>query len=508
MKRFSSLSIRLVGFVFLVLALALTILVYAHGSWVWPGFSMGMVALTAAWAGGQLFVLTQVKTISKTAENLAKGDLSARTGLLREPTELGDLARSIDKMAEMLEHQHAEQKIARETLIQKANLEEQLRQSQKMESIGQLAAGVAHDFNNILTIIQGHAGLMLTYPNLSPSLGNSIQSISFAAERATSLTRQLLLFSRKQVVQPRPTDLKIVVNDVSKMLQRLIGENIFLDCRHPDNLPLINGDSGMMEQVLMNLAVNARDAMANGGTLTISTHETTISHALTGLHAESYPGHFVCLQVDDTGTGMDEGTVARIFEPFFTTKESGKGTGLGLATVYGIVKQHSGWIEVESTIGKGTRFKIFLPAAPNAQLEKASATIPKKVAGGTERILIVEDEPVLRDLSQLILQDFGYKTSSAGSGVDALATWIKSEGGFDLLLTDMIMPEGLSGKELADALLKKKPDLKVLFTSGYNVEDMSGITGLKRDGVFLQKPYSRVELARAVRASLDALAVS
>ncbi len=508
MKRFSSLSVRLVGFVSLVLALALVILVYAHGSWVWPGFSMGLVALAAAWAGGRLFVLTQVKSISKAAEKLAQGDLSARTGILKEPTELGDLARSIDKMAEILELQQAEQKIAKNTLVQKANLEEQLRQSQKMESIGQLAAGVAHDFNNILTIIQGHAGLMMTNPHLSSSLGNSIQSISFAAERAAGLTRQLLLFSRKQVVQPRAIDLKIVVNDLGKMLQRLIGENILLQCRYPTTLPLVNGDSGMMEQVLMNLAVNARDAMPAGGTLTISTEEVVITEAKPRAHAESRPGRFVLLQVEDSGTGMDESTVARMFEPFFTTKEAGRGTGLGLATVYGIVKQHNGWIEVTSTLGKGTRFGIFLPASGDSSQGRngngaEAESAPKQIIGGFERILIVEDEPVLRDLAQLILQDFGYKTSAASSGVDALQEWQRDGKDYDLLLTDMIMPDGLSGKELAASLLEQKPGLKVLFTSGYNVDELSGNKGGKREGNFLQKPYSRADLAKAVRQSLD-----
>ena len=504
MKPFTSLRVRLVGFVFLVLTMALLILVYAKQSWVMPSFCMGLLSLVAAWVGGQLFVLNQVKSISKTADSLSKGDLSTRTGLVKEPGELGELGRSIDKMAEQLQRQAAEQDLAQTTLKQKILLEEQLRQSQKMESIGQLAAGVAHDFNNILTIIQGHAGLMLSFPGLSPSLGNSVQSISFASERAASLTRQLLLFSRKQVVQPRPTDLKVVVNDLSKMLQRWIGENIVLECRHPDSLPRINGDSGMMEQIIMNLAVNARDAMPRGGTLTIATGEVHLTEEDSKRRGEARTGDFVCIEISDTGTGMDEATMARIFEPFFTTKSSDQGTGLGLATVYGIVKQHSGWIEVTSKPGCGSTFRIFLPALAAFDAEGHPTEFVENpiVKGGNERILIAEDEPVLRDLAQLILQDFGYQTVCASSGVDALELWRKTPGAFDMLLTDMIMPEGITGKELADTLLNEKPDLKILFTSGYNVDESYGISS-NGGGNFLQKPYSRLQLARAVRKCLD-----
>jgi signal transduction histidine kinase/ActR/RegA family two-component response regulator len=391
-----------------------------------------------------------------------------------------------------------------EDITDRTSLEDQLRQAQKMESVGQLAAGVAHDFNNILTIIQGHSGLLMSRPNLTPAMTTSIQAVSFAAERASSLTRQLLMFSRKQVMQPRVLDLKEIITNMSKMLQRLLGETITLSCKSGPQVPMVHGDAGMVEQVLMNLAVNARDAMTKGGELTVRTESVQIDEAYVKSQPEARPGMFVCLQVADTGTGMDYATMRRIFEPFFTTKEAGKGTGLGLATVYGIVKQHSGWIEVASEVGKGTTFKIFFPASTKtaAESSEVSATT-RTVRGGHETILVVEDEPVLRDLAQLILQDCGYRVLDASSGVEALTVWQRHQGGIDLLLTDMIMPDGLSGKDLADSLLANKPKLKVIFTSGYNVDEIHADVGTKAGSRFLQKPYSRSTLALAVRECLD-----
>ncbi|HWY77991.1 MAG TPA: ATP-binding protein [Verrucomicrobiae bacterium] len=391
-----------------------------------------------------------------------------------------------------------------EDITDRTSLEDQLRQAQKMESVGQLAAGVAHDFNNILTIIQGHSGLLMSRPNLTPAMTTSIQAVSFAAERASSLTRQLLMFSRKQVMQPRVLDLKEIITNMSKMLQRLLGETITFSCKSAPQLPMVHGDAGMVEQVLMNLAVNARDAMTKGGELTVRTESVQIDEAYAKSQPEARPGTFVCLQVADTGTGMDYATMRRIFEPFFTTKEAGKGTGLGLATVYGIVKQHSGWIEVASEIGKGTTFKIFFPASNKTAAE--SSEIPataKTVRGGHETILVVEDEPVLRDLAQLILQDCGYRVLDASSGVEALTVWQRHQGAIDLLLTDMIMPDGLSGKDLAESLLANKPKLKVIFTSGYNVDEINADVGTTAGTKFLQKPYSRSTLALAVRECLD-----
>jgi signal transduction histidine kinase/ActR/RegA family two-component response regulator len=393
-----------------------------------------------------------------------------------------------------------------EDITERLSLEAQLRQSQKMESVGQLAAGVAHDFNNMLTIIQGHAGMLMAKRKLPPDLRESVQAVYFAAERAAALTRQLLMFSRKNVMQPKPLDLREVVANVSKMLQRLLGEDIALELNAPSHISLVHGDMGMIEQVLMNLAVNARDAMPRGGKLTISTNAVEVKEAYAQIQPEARPGLFVCLRVDDTGCGMDAATMRRIFEPFFTTKEVGKGTGLGLATVYGIVKQHGGWIEVASEVGKGTTFNVFFPAtgAPVVALQKEAAETVTEIPGGKETILVVEDEPVLRDLAQVILQDCGYQVLEAGTGSEALQVLNKHDGHVDLLLTDMVMPDGMSGMDLAQRLRDTHPDLKIIFASGYSMEELD--TGFIRQGhaQFLQKPYTHVTLPKAVRECLDA----
>ncbi len=391
-----------------------------------------------------------------------------------------------------------------EDITDRLSLEAQLRQSQKMESVGQLAAGVAHDFNNMLTIIQGHGGMLLAKATQIPELLESAQAIYFAAERAANLTRQLLMFSRKNVMQPKQLDLREVVTQISKMLERLLGETITLDVRLPAQLPLLHGDTGMIEQVIMNLAVNARDAMPKGGTLIISTTPVQIDSAYVHTHPEARTGSFICLRVSDTGSGMDAYTMARIFEPFFTTKEVGKGTGLGLATVYGIMKQHDGWIEVASEVGQGTLFNVFFPVAGEAVELSAAKPLPiTEVKGGKETILIVEDEMVLRDMAHLILQDCGYNILEASSGREALSIWETYKDKVDLVLTDMVMPEGISGMDLAQRLLETKPNLKIIFASGYSMDDLD--VAFLRDGhaLFLQKPYTHVTLAKAVRDCLD-----
>jgi signal transduction histidine kinase/ActR/RegA family two-component response regulator/HAMP domain-containing protein len=389
-------------------------------------------------------------------------------------------------------------------ITDRLNLEAQLRQSQKMESVGQLAAGVAHDFNNMLTVIQGHAGMLMTRPTLSPELRDSVQSVSFAAERAASLTRQLLMFSRKSVMQPKLIDLREVVGNMTKMLKRLLGETITLEFEPPVGLPLIEADPAMMEQVMMNLSVNARDAMAMGGKLSIRMEPIVLEDVYIGTHPEAYAGNFVRLRVIDTGHGMKPATIARIFEPFFTTKEVGKGTGLGLATVYGIVKQHKGWVEVASEYGKGTVFTIFLPAASETtMIRRKQDMVMPQVVGGTETILLVEDEATVLEMGKIILQDCGYRVLEASSGVAAVELWREHRDTIALLLTDMVMPQGVSGTDLAEMFLEDKPTLKVLFTSGYSVDQFD--TEFLRNGAvnFLQKPYTRFTLAKAVRERLD-----
>jgi signal transduction histidine kinase/ActR/RegA family two-component response regulator len=391
-----------------------------------------------------------------------------------------------------------------EDTTERLSLEAQLRQSQKMESVGQLAAGVAHDFNNMLTIIQGHSSSLLMQPTLPEAVSEPISAVYFAAERAASLTRQLLMFSRKNIMQPRPLDLRETVGNMTKMLQRLIGEDITLGFHPPAELPAVLGDSGMMEQVVMNLSVNARDAMPRGGTLTIEVGTFRVVEDYIAIHPEAHVGNFVRLRVSDTGIGMDSNTLAHIFEPFFTTKEIGKGTGLGLATVYGIVKQHDGWLEVSSEPNCGTIFDIFFPAESQMAVAAPAETVSQApVAGGTETILIVEDEAVLREMARDILEECGYKILEASSGREALETARQQTDKIDLLLTDMVMPEGVSGVELAEKLLAQQSDLKIIFTSGYTAHEVSPEILARTHGLFLQKPYSHASLAKTVRDCLD-----
>jgi PAS domain S-box-containing protein len=389
-----------------------------------------------------------------------------------------------------------------EDITESLNMEAQLRQALKMESVGQLAAGVAHDFNNILTIIQGHAGLLLSDPALNGSLTDSARQISAAAERAANLTRQLLMFSRKQVMQPQLLNLNDVINNVSKMLRSLLGEQITLRRQLGDNLPAVHADPGMLEQVIFNLAVNARDAMPKGGVLELRTFALEIDDPYQQRRPEAHLGYFVCLSVADTGHGMDAETLTHIFEPFFTTKEIGKGTGLGLATVYGIIKQHQGWIEVESDMGKGTNFKVFLAASCKAP-PPADARKTRLAPGGSETILVVEDEPALRELVTEILQKKGYKVLDAPTGAKALVLWQRHKSEIKLLLTDMMMPGGVSGRELAAQALADQPDLKVIYSSGYSLDIVSPDFTIKEGMLFLQKPYDPETLAQTVRDCLN-----
>ena len=389
-----------------------------------------------------------------------------------------------------------------EDVTDRVNLEADLRQAQKMESVGQLAAGVAHDFNNLLTIIQGHSGLLSEAPNLASDLTESVRQITFAAERAANLTRQLLMFSRKQVMQPQLLNLNEVIHNLTKVIRTLVGAQITFERSLMDELPPIHADPGMMEQILVNLSVNARDAMPRGGTLTIATRFTPVDPSYVKSHAEATPGNYVRLTVTDTGHGMDRSTISRIFEPFFTTKEIGKGTGLGLSTVYGIVKQHQGWIEVDSEVGKGASFSVYVPVATRAEPRNPTTRVDT-VPGGNETILVVEDEEALRELVSDILQRKGYTVLEAQSGDQAMEVWQSEKERIDLLLTDMMMPGGLSGRDVAERLLADRPELKVIYTSGYSIDTVTP-EALGQDAMnFLQKPYDPETLAQMVRNILN-----
>ena len=381
-------------------------------------------------------------------------------------------------------------------------LEEQLRQSQKMEAIGQLAGGVAHDFNNILTVIHGHASLLLS-SELEESASRSAQQISQAAERAAALTRQLLTFSRRQLIQPRKLDMNKIVGNMTDLLGRLLGEDVSLQLNYCPSPAMVEADVGMMEQVLLNLAVNARDAMPKGGRLTVRISIVDLDEAHVQRHPEARVERFVCVSNTDTGSGIPPENLQRIFEPFFTTKEVGKGTGLGLATVYGIVKQHQGWIEVESIVGKGTTFRIYIPYVGSAQAETEKPTTQISIRGGTETILLVEDERSVRELVSRVLQKYGYKILPVGNGVEALETWNQHKNDISMLFTDLVMPDNMNGRELAEKLWAERPGLKVIFTSGYSSDIVGKDFKLEPGLNYLQKPYQPQALALAVRRCLD-----
>ena len=384
-------------------------------------------------------------------------------------------------------------------------LEDQLRQAQKMEAIGQLAGGIAHDFNNILTVIHGHASLLLAKGGASGTSARCAQQIVQAADRATALTRQLLTFGRRHLMQPRRLDLNEVVNDMTQMLGRLLGEDIALHLKYSPQSATVEADPSMMEQILLNLAVNARDAMPQGGELSLDIASMAVDADHVARFPEARLGQFICLSATDSGCGIEPENLLRIFEPFFTTKAVGKGTGLGLATVYGIVNQHHGWVEVESQPGCGAVFRVFLPLCEETVPEKMGPAEELVVRGGGETILVVEDEEAVRELVCGLLAGFGYEILQAESGVKALQMWDSCKDKVDLVLTDLVMPDYLNGRELAEKLWAQRPELKVIFTSGYSADVVGNQFVLGDDMTYLQKPYHPNVLASAVRECLDAV---
>jgi len=393
-----------------------------------------------------------------------------------------------------------------EDVTERRVLEQQLRQSQKMEAVGRLAGGIAHDFNNLLMVISGYSEFLLERLGGEPHLRGPAQEIASASERASSLTRQLLAFSRKQMLAPRIVNLNDIATENLKMLTRMIGEDIDLVMTPGKSLWSVRADAGQIEQVIMNLAVNARDAMPSGGKLTIETANITLDEEYARVHAPLHAGDYVMVSISDTGAGMDSETQSHIFEPFFTTKGT-KGTGLGLSTVYGIIKQSGGYIWVYSEVGRGTTFKIYLPRVPSIE-EPAMHTIAapaqfQKVEPGTETILLVEDEANLRYLARQYLEKQGYRVIEAADGAVAMQIAVAHEGVIHLLLTDVIMP-GMNGRELAQRISEIRPNVKVLYMSGYT-ENVIGQDGTLDAGVrLLQKPFNLRDLKSKVREVLDA----
>jgi two-component system cell cycle sensor histidine kinase/response regulator CckA len=388
-----------------------------------------------------------------------------------------------------------------EDVTERRVLEDQFRQAQKMEAVGRLAGGVAHDFNNLLMVISGYTEVLMEHTAQDHALHPKIAAIQQASDRATTLTRQLLAFSRKQLLELKVVDVNAIVKDIERLLRPLIGENIELVTRLAGDLGRTRADAGQIEQVIMNLVVNSKDAMPNGGKITILTANETLDDDLQRECSYIQPGPYVMLSIEDNGHGMDKETQSRIFEPFFTTKEKGKGTGLGLSTVYGIIKQSGGYVLAQSEVGRGTTFRIYLPrveeSAENASVTRAS----QPATGGSETVLLVEDEESVRQLVRETLEAKGYKVLEADHGAAALQIASDYHGPIDMLITDVVMP-GMSGRELSEQLSASDPDMKILYLSGYH-EDAVVHQGVLEPGTsFLQKPFTLQALARKVREVL------
>jgi PAS domain S-box-containing protein len=467
-----------------------------------------LVGMTAQQLDGRSFTL--VYAPSADWEKMLRNHLASfRTGLVQDKSEreftLHD-GRTVrfeitDSYVESGGKPRLLLSLFRDVTAQK-RLEDQLRQSQKMEAIGQLAGGIAHDFNNILTIILGHASL-LTMHKLEPKAMLSAQQIKQASERAAGLTRQLLAFGRKQIFNPRPLDLNRVVDKMSDMVGRLLGEDIALQLNFSSEPALTEADTIMMEQIILNLSVNSRDAMPKGGQLNIRISHREFNEEQARLFADVRPGKYICLSHTDTGCGIPPENLPRIFEPFFTTKELGKGTGLGLATVYGIVKQHKGWIDLQSTLGEGTTFNIYLHTTNTPVVEPEQFDTQFRARGGTETVLVVEDERDLREIVTRTLNRHGYRVFQAVDGNNALEIWKDYQNEIDLVFTDVIMPGGINGRELAERLWVQKPGQKVIFSTGYGTDVLGKDFKLDPDLNYLQKPYLPQALALIVRRCLD-----
>lgn len=455
---------------------------------------LGFVAVLAG--GALVFLISD--TFTRPLANLAEGVRALEGGDFAYPLQ----ARGGDEVAQVTRAFESMRSTLQSNDQQKQQLEEQLRQSQKMDALGRLAGGVAHDFNNLLTVIKGNTDLLLE--SLKPAdVGHArCSQIQKVADRAAGLTRQLLAFSRSQVLQPKVLDFNELVAEMSKLLRRLVREDVEFLLRLGESLGRVKADPGQIEQVLLNLTVNACDAMPKGGRLTIESYNAVIEEGAPQGYPPMEPGKYVVLAVSDTGHGMDETTKARIFEPFFTTKEQGKGTGLGLATVYGVVKQSGGFIRVESAPESGTRFEIYLPHVE----EKVERDSPERLAAAPARgkgiVLIAEDEAEVRALACSFLQSAGYKVLTAQDGAEALEIAGRIGGAIQLLLTDMVMPK-IRGRELGKQLTRMLPDLRVVYMSGYPEDDESDRQFL-REAFFLQKPFSRDLLVRQVGEALKA----
>jgi signal transduction histidine kinase/CheY-like chemotaxis protein len=451
---------------------------------------LGFVSVLA----GSILVFLISRTFTRPLENLVDGVRALDSGDFNYPLEtnggdeVAEVTATFDRMRTNLQ----------KTLNEQKQLELRLRQAHKMEAIGRLAGGVAHDFNNLLTIIRGHGDILLDRPGTTVPDRHSLEQIQKAANRAVSMTRQLLAFSRMQVLEPRNLDLNLIIADMGKMLPRLIGEHIEFSFVPAPQLSMVTADPGQIEQVILNLVVNARDAMPEGGTISVRTSNATLDETQASQRSPMTPGEYVLFSVTDTGHGMDEKTKALIFEPFFTTKEVGKGTGLGLATVYGVVKQSGGFIWVESSPGKGTTFEIYLPKAQGkasaSEAEKKPSSLPK----GSETILVVEDESGVRELACEFLKVSGYSVLEAKDGLEALEVVSRHQGKVDLVLSDIVMPR-MGGPELVNRLKALHPETRFILMSGYAEYAVADPRQTSPQPPILQKPFSVGSLVEKIR---------
>jgi signal transduction histidine kinase len=466
----------------------------------WPQSVYGVMA-TSEWrwlehAGWVLFentfLLIAIKHSVKEMRDIAERTAEIKTLNAGLEHHVAERTAQLVTANHELEREVAERKLA----------EEQLRQAQKMEAVGKLAGGVAHDFNNLLTAITGHSELAMRRLKQDDPLYDKLEKIKKAGDRAAALTHQLLAFSRKQILQPKVLDLNQVVFEMNKMLQPLIGEDINLLTKLRPNLGMIKADPGQLEQVLMNLSVNARDAMPKGGKLTIETANVYLDEEYASRHLSITSGWYVMLAVSDTGTGMDAETQERIFDPFFTTKEVGKGTGLGLSTVYGIVKQSGGNIWVYSELGQGTTFKVYLPCVDRRAEEPETAIDGNNLSVGDETVLLVEDEEMVREMAKEILEESGYQVLEAKHGHEALLIAEQYRGHIHLMLSDVVMPQ-MSGRELAERFAPLRKEMKVLYMSGYTDDAIVHHGVLDEGTAFIEKPFTPNALARKVRETLN-----
>jgi signal transduction histidine kinase len=450
--------------------------------------------------------LSPLERLREGTKKISQGEFDSRVDI-RSGDEFEELALSFNTMSGHLGNQfralsEANRRMEQE-IAERKKAEEQLLQAQKMEAVGQLTGGIAHDFNNLLTVINGYSRIVLTRLGADDPIRKEIEGISSAGERAASVINQLLTFSRKKVLEPKVVDLNNAFSGIDMLLRRLTGDRVHLNVIRAEDLGCVRADPGQIEQILMNLTVNARDAMPNGGELTIETANRDIDGA-DGSPAPSLPpGKYVTIRVSDTGCGMDEKTRSRVFEPFYTTKPPGKGTGLGLSTVYGIVKQSEGHILLDSEVGKGTTFVVYLPRLEDTEMEgEITDGSHKELAGGTETLLLTDDEDLVRDLVRSILTARGYQVLVARDGKESLEIGSRHEGTIHLLLTDMSMPN-MNGRELAQRLAEMRPGMKTLYMSGYMEDSGNGNKESLPEALFIQKPFRPEALARKVREVLD-----